>query len=348
MLFFATFFDKNYLSRGLVLYYSLKEYCSSFSLYVLCLDEFTFEYFESNAGDFPAVRVLSIAQIEEWDRKFLKCKSNRTKIEYYFTLSPCLPLYLLKKFSLPHVCTLDADILFLNSPKPLFDYIEKYSIVITPHKFSKQILAFSKWGNFNVSFQIFKNDDLGIKCLEKWRDQCIEWCGDYMDEINLRFADQKYLDTWVNDYAGKVKVLDDDVSGIAPWNLNNYKINEEKNIFYSNGKPLIFFHFHSFKILSKSWVSNGFHGYKTRNQKGVAKLYFTYWKRIEAKQKLLNISVDLSVRHSVKENVLQKVLKENDLYGRFFNLFIFSLSFTNQYKFYKRVKKKIYGVFNRS
>ena len=45
MFHFTTLFDKNYLSRGLVLYDSLKKNCDSFVLYVLCLDGFTKKYF---------------------------------------------------------------------------------------------------------------------------------------------------------------------------------------------------------------------------------------------------------------------------------------------------------------
>jgi hypothetical protein len=348
MLHFTTFFDKNYLSRGLVLYDSIKAYCSDFELYILCLDEFTRNFFNVNAVNYPGVKTLALSDLEVTDPTLKACKSTRSTISYYFTLSPCLPLFLLKKYNLSHVCSMDADIFFLGDPAPLFNNLCHYSIVITPHKFSREIADRVKYGTYNVSFQIFKNDAVGIKCLKKWRNQCLDWCEDYMDEVGMRFADQKYLDEWLIEYDGKVKVLDDEVSGIAPWNLNNYKIQRKNGIFYSNGTPLIFYHFHSFKILDRFWVSNGFHDYKVNNQKAVSDLYFVYWKKIEEKQKSLNLSVDLSARRIINRNILLKILTENDVYGRFFDLFIFSFNFAGLYKFYKKVKNKTNGIPNRS
>ena len=102
-----------------------------------------------------------------------------------------MPLYVLKKYDLTHICSLDADILFLDTPKSLFDYLNDYSIIITPHKFSEEITGLVEYGIYNVSFQIFKNDETGRKCLQHWRTQCIDWCRDEFDEINNRFADQK-------------------------------------------------------------------------------------------------------------------------------------------------------------
>ena len=265
----TTYFDKNYLSRGLVLYDSLKEHCQKFELYILCLDEYTETYFKEHVAEFPEVITLSLLELEQADNELKDCRNNRNTIEYYFTLSPCLPLYLLQKYNLPHIASMDADILFLNNPESLFYYLTQFSVVITPHKFSKQINFLEKFGKYNVSFQIFKNDKTGITCLQKWREQCIEWCGDQYDEANNRFADQKYLDDWTEKYPGKVKELNDNVSGLAPWNLNNYHLIKNKNIYYSNGEPLVFYHFHQFKFFDKRWASNGLKGYEANRQQAI-------------------------------------------------------------------------------
>ena len=172
-----------------------------------------------------------------------------------------------------------------------------------------------EFGNYNVSFQIFKNDPIGIKCLEYWKMQCIEWCGDEYDKINDRFADQKYLDNWLNLYPKSVYVLNDNVSGLAPWNLNNYKITLENEKFYSNNERIIFYHFHHFKLFSKQWATNGFREYKVKTQKGINLLYLFYWKKIEEFNTILNISSDTSTRFDITSQGLnQKILEERNLY----------------------------------
>ena len=278
---FTTYFDKNYLSRGIVLYNSLKENCNDFQLYILCLDEFTRNYFTANPQIYPEIKTILLSDIENEDAELKACKSNRSLIEYYFTLSPCLPLYLIRKLGLQHICSLDADILFLSDPRVLFNYLNDYSVIITPHKFSPEIKAHELFGKYNVSFQIFKNDETGISCLETWRKQCIEWCDDRYDEINERFADQKYLDDWMQNYPGKVKELFDNVSGLAPWNLNNFLIEKRDNFYYSNGERIVFYHFHHFKTLTKKIATNGFYFYRAKQYKAVGRLYLEYWNKLD-------------------------------------------------------------------
>ena len=316
MLYLTTFFDKNYLSRGLVLYNSLKEFTSDFELYILCLDDFTKEYFEKNKVNFPEVKILQLDDIEKNDPELAIAKSNRSKIEYYFTLSPCLPLYLLKKYNLPNICSLDADILFLNSPKSLFDKLNDFSIVITPHKFSNEIKHLTKYGIYNVSFQIFKNNEIGLACLQKWKEECIEFCGDEFDAVNDRFADQKYLDKWLTLYPNEVFVLNDDISGLAPWNLNNYEIKKNENYYFSNNDQVIFYHFHHFKIFNENWASNGFYEYKAKHQIGIDNLYLDYWNKLDAFNNQLAIVKEDSTRYKTSTKLLPKLVKEKVVYKR--------------------------------
>jgi hypothetical protein len=342
MLHLTTYFDKNYLSRGLVLYESLKKYTQDFELYILCLDEFTLDFFENKKADFPEVKTLKLEDIESNDQDLLQAKSNRSKIEYYFTLSPVLPLYLLKKHNLPHICSLDADILFLNSPKPIFDYLQNFSVVITPHKFSKELLFLEKYGKYNVSFQIFKNNVVGIQCLEFWKKQCVEWCADEYDEANDRFADQKYLDNWITLYPNEVHVLNDAVSGLAPWNLNNYVIEKKDTMYSSNSEQIIFYHFHHFKIFSEKWASNGFNEYKVRNQEGIDELYVDYWQKIEKFNEELSISSDNSSRYKTSSKLLPKLLKEKTVYKKEGNS-LKHVSFAHIPKFIRKLIIKVYA-----
>jgi hypothetical protein len=343
MLYFTTYFDKNYLSRGLALYGSLKEHSSHFRLFVLCLDNFILEYFKNRADEYPEIKTLSLSDLEAFDKELKGCKTKRSLIEYYFTLSPCLPRYLLKKYALPHICSLDADILFLHSPEKLFNYLADYSIVITPHKFSEELKKLAMYGYYNVSFQIFKNDEIGQKCLARWREQCLEWCGDHPDEMNNRFADQKYLDEWPERYEGAVKVLDDNVSGIAPWNLNNYSIKKKNRLFYSNDERIIFYHFHQFKFISAAWASHGFNQYQVKYNNQIGKLYLKYWNKVNKYNKRLFFIKDHSVRNNQVHVIWERLQIENLVYFKVMGCLIFNIRIQKLPGILKRLMGKLYA-----
>lgn len=347
---FTTFFDRNYLSRGIVLYESLKSNCTTFRLYVLCLDDEVFDYFHTNQEKYSNIVSLKLGELELDDNDLLKAKSNRSKIEYYFTLSPCLPLYLLKKFSLPHICSLDADIMFFGSVEPIFKLLQDFSIIITPHKFSKALEqdGRDRYGKFNVSFQIFKNDVIGLSCLKDWRSKCINWCYDSYDETNGgRFADQKYLDTWHEDYAGKVYSLDDPTEGLAVWNIDNYEFTLCDSLVCSDGKPIIFYHFAHFKILSDRIALNGFDEYKvSQSCNTIANdIYLPYWNNLIRFNKIVKQHSDLSIRQSLNAKKWKQIIISGTLFFKFINRnYSFNIVLFRDFVF---LLKK-YGPFNRS
>jgi len=304
MIYFGTLFDRNYLSRALVLFDSLKENCPEFTFFALCLDDTAFECIKKEQLIHAEIIPIHIRDLELQDEDLRKSRLNRTIIEYYFTISPCLALYLIQKFNLPHICTLDADLLFYSNPTFIFKEIENYSVIITPHKFSPEIIHGEKYGRFNVSFQIFKNDDSGLACLRKWRTQCINWCKDVYDDQTGFFADQKYLDGWPELLGKKLLVLNDPQTGIAVWNVNRFKIEKRLNIFYSNGHPLVFYHFHGFKVLSSSFAANEFLVYKVKKTKTLLFLYQYYWGRLKVRQ----AGFDCSTRVNLPKNLFLKIV----------------------------------------
>ena len=203
-----------------------------------------------------------------------------------------------------------------------------------------------KYGKFNVSFQIFKNDIIGLNCLEFWRKQCIEWCKDFLDEKNNRFADQKYLDYWPQLYNKKIKILDDNISGIAPWNINNYKISLDNGNYFSNNERIIFYHFHNFKIINKNIATNGFYYYNVKNQKAVDFLYLQYWDKLVEIENKLDLVNDNNIRHISHKNLFIRLLEENTFYYKFNNDVILHIHFKFIPKIFKKIIITIYGRIN--
>jgi hypothetical protein len=247
--FFCTFFDENFLTRGLALYESLTEWAKPFELMILCLDERCWEIL--NLLSLPGVRLIRLPELESAEPRLLIAKQNRSRIEYYFTCTPELPRFLLERFpEIDLITYLDADLFFYSDPQPIFSELEGGSILIVGHRFSERNRHLEQFGIYNVGLLSFRNDQAGRTCLDWWSDRCLEWCYDRVEAG--RFADQKYLDDWPKRFE-RVRVLQHSGAGLAPWNLDGAALQWNGGQVLVNGQPLVFFHFHKLKIL-RSWL----------------------------------------------------------------------------------------------
>jgi len=271
--YFCTYFDSNYLSYGLSLIRSLEKNCEvRFTIYVLCLDQ---KIYSTLKGlNISSVELIKLSHIEDWDTSLLKAKSNRSLIEYYFTLSPILPLYILETFKVNIIASLDADIMFFSSPSKIYEELGLRSIYIVEHRFRRSFKDHDISGRFNVQCQLFRNNEIGIDCLNRWRVQCIDWCYDRHEDG--KFADQKYLDEWPKMYGNEVVISKNLGVGLAAWNVDGEEIIRSKDGFLINGEPLIFFHFHGLKIYNHFIAKSGFSAYKTPVTNVLRDLYISY------------------------------------------------------------------------
>jgi hypothetical protein len=249
MYYFCTYFDSNYLIKGLALYRSLLRHAMPFRLWVLCFDDLAYETLQKLA--LPEVDPISLKDFEEGDEELLQTKGNRSRIEYYFTCTPSLPLYILRNHPEVDVITyLDADLFFFSDPSSIYEELGDNSILIVGHRFPPHLRDRERFGIYNVGVLSFRRDNDGLQCLNWWRRRCIEWC--YYQAENRRFADQKYLDDWPTRFPGVV-VLQHKGAGLAPWNVENYSLRLRNGQVLVDSQPLVFFHFHGLKRIRR-WL----------------------------------------------------------------------------------------------
>ena len=224
---------------------TLKQHCPNAQVHVLCMDDQTRDILEQLGLDY--VTCLSLAELE--DEALLALKSGRSMAEYCWTLSPCLPWYLLQQNpGIDAITYLDADLYFYSSLQPLFDEIGDASIVIIEHRFPLALKHLEVSGRFCVEWVGFRRDEQGLACLALWRAQCIEWCFYRLEDD--RMGDQKYLDQWPGKYS-RLHILHYPGAGVAPWNYSQYHFehSEERGVIV-DGVSLVFYHFHQFQLLS--------------------------------------------------------------------------------------------------
>jgi hypothetical protein len=242
---YCTYFDHRYLPRGLALYHSLRRHAPESMLWVLCLDE-ECERLLARAA-LPGLGMLPLRELEAWDPQLARAKASRSLVEYYFTCSPCLPRWVLAHASdAGSVTYLDSDLYFFSSPEPVFAEIGGAPVAITPHRFSPARAAkLERYGHYNVGWLSFDRSAQARDCLEWWRERCIEWCYDRLEDD--RFADQKYLDRFPLLFPATHSIAHPGAN-LAPWNFDGYRIAGSPPTV--DGMPLVFFHFQGLKQLS--------------------------------------------------------------------------------------------------
>ncbi len=245
---YCTYFDSNYLIKGLALIESLNR-CetSPFRLIVVCLDDLTLKLLSLLAC--PNVALVSLQEIEESDEALAQARGNRNRVEYFWTLTPTVIMRVLYSMDPgSEVTYLDADLFFYTSPEPIFQEFSGHSVLIHEHRFSPLQKHLEVNGIYNVGLLCFRHDAHGREVLEWWRDRCNEWCYNRIEDG--KFGDQLYLNDWPERFRG-IRVLEHLGAGVAPWNHDQYaySLSPGGNPLV-NGLPLIFYHFHSFVFVA--------------------------------------------------------------------------------------------------
>jgi hypothetical protein len=305
---FCTYFDQYYLTRGLALYRSLREHCHEFRLWVLCMDGTT--YHTLVELQLPGVHPIALEEFERDDESLQLAKTNRSRIEYYFTCTPSLPLYILNNQPEVDLITyLDADLFFFSSPAPLFEEMKEGSVAIIGHRFPPNLKGLERHGIYNVGWLSFRRDANGLACLHWWRDRCIEWCYDRLE--NGQFGDQKYLDDWPSRFQNVV-VLEHKGANVAPWNLANYCLRDQNgNTVMIDSQPLVFFHFHGLKKITQwlynpSWEIYGV----TSSMVLRRRIYVPYIRTLfDVSRQLLPMSDACPISDNIREKQVSRILR---------------------------------------
>ena len=257
MINFCSHFDSKYLDRALVLYYSMQRHVKDFRWFVLALDDEIKIDMEKFVG-----KQLIIARLcdllnsgDERTERLKQIRNERTWQEFIWTLTPFLPSLFVRRYGLSEMIYLDADSYFFSDPKPVLDEMRNADIAIVPHRFPPHRDK-SQNGIYNVNWVYFKNTLNAMKCLDEWQTQCLTWC--YARSEDGKYADQKYLDAWVEKY--QARVVKNVGLNLAPWNQEQYHYAHDQGKLWviESGHPdlslgqvrridaTILYHFHDF------------------------------------------------------------------------------------------------------
>ncbi|MBU0721841.1 glycosyl transferase [Patescibacteria group bacterium] len=319
------------------MYNSLIANCTEdFNLWVLCMDDLTFELLEKM--NLPKIKLITLKEFES--PVLLKIKKGRDVAEYSWTCASNFIWFLLQKNKeLEMIIYLDADLYFFNDPKILIKELKDKDVMITEHRYTKKYNQLLVSGKYCIQFIIFKNNPNGLTILDWWRQACLDWCFGYLN--NNRFGDQKYLDDWLTRFKS-VHELQHLGGGIAPWNIQQYDFTIKNNKILGNVKkkndnwPVIFYHFHSFCLISptKYFPIRGYD--LAKNAQTI--IYEPYFKSLQK-----NIKFVKNFSHNFNFGFKSISIKERLV--SWFSRFGFMKLII---RFYKLVKSKLYDQKNKS
>ena len=307
MINFCSYFDKNYLSRFLVLKDSIDVFKLEYNYFVLALDNFVEDFFQKQK--IKNIQVISLKDLEQEYKDLIIAKNNRDLIEYYFTLSPFLPIYIFEKFKSTNLIYVDSDFFFYKDPIQFSNQNINSSVTLVKQN------ANTKYGIFNVGLIQFNfNFSETYKILKIWSQECINSCTDKADLKNNVYAEQKYLDKWIFELKN-LKILSPECTVLSPWDSNQVI---EKNI-----NNMIAFHFHGF-LYKNNFFYSGFSNYNKRlSEKILNNIYIPYSRKIFSKSEEYNLTVN-SIRN-LSNNTFKKLRKIKSLVKK--------IIFNDNYKF---------------
>lgn len=260
---------------------SLADHCPEAVIFVLALDDFCYDFLATRAGQ-HFLRPVRLDDLEAADGQLLACRGNRSRAEYIFTTTPCLPRYLLEhQPEIDQITYLDADLYFYSSPEPIFAELAGHSVAIIPHRFAANVQYMAETrGIYNVGWITYTNNHEGRKCLDWYRERCLEWCYDRVEDG--RFADQKYLERFSEVTSGVVSIKNRGAN-LAAWNLAESRVELEDGTVMCGGDALVFFHFQGLKRAVGTYYDCGLFAFRLRLSPAIkAAIFSRYIRAVKA------------------------------------------------------------------
>lgn len=262
---FVACFDENYTVQALALIESIEKNIKDYFFFIFCMDDRSFNII--NNLDNNKIKVFKFSDFEDTNLK--KIKQQRKKNEYFWTITPKLPLIIFDRFKeINQVTYLDADIFFLKSPEKIYKNfkLSNKDVLITKHNYSSQYDMSKTSGKFCVQFLIINRK--GYDIIKDWELLCNDWCYDKIEEG--KYGDQKYLDYWPTNYKNRIFIENNRDAFQGPWNADSTEVNNA-----------IVYHFHGLRKITKNfYLFNRGYNIPTNTKIKIYDLYFNSLKKI--------------------------------------------------------------------
>lgn len=211
-------------------------------------------------------------------------------IELTTALKGWISLKLLKSKS--KIIFLDPDVMVFNTLKVIFDDLDKYPVILSPHYFYPKInnlvddAALMRHGQYNLGFFAVNSSEHSQNFLSWWSERCLAF--GFVDTQGGLMVDQKWVSI-ATTFFPFIHISFNPGLNVSFWNLDERVIscNPEGQYLINGSHNLIFFHFSSFNNSKPENLTKRSFMLGNNDSSEIAKLGFLYHQNL---CKYLNIS----------------------------------------------------------
>lgn len=248
---------KNYIGLAKVLEKSFRRYNQEIDFFIFIAD-----IPDSNTPLLSENIIIAKNTLGISDKEWIEQSFKYNLTEFCTAIKPYCFKWLFNEKGYGSAVYLDPDIFCFSSLNSIFDKLNKYSIILSPHiltiqeKYSGDLWEniFLWAGSYNLGFLALKNDSNSLSLLNWWAGVLKDEC--FIDNSRYTATDQKWMVLIPAFFSQDVLLIDRDMGiDAAPWNFYErefYRKGQDiwvRNRIDNRVEPnqLIFVHFSNYK-----------------------------------------------------------------------------------------------------
>lgn len=248
----CTIADNNFTEKVLALNSSLERHQKDYILHLLCVDDQIY-----NRCNHPNIKKYKLQDLIGKDKSLERSISNppsreallntgnnfeaAQRLQFLWSLSPYFTWWCIDNLDIEDVLYVDSDIYFYKSLEDIYESVEGHNIGLVEHRCPYNPVN----GKYNVGIVFFRNNFDSYKTLTWWKNCLLKPDNEYA-ETHGTCGDQKYLEVFES-LSDSVKILDEDIGHLAPWNFNFHQYVDNKIVWNNMKQEVTYCHFSNFK-----------------------------------------------------------------------------------------------------
>lgn len=264
---------KNYLAQAYALGKSL-EYNEPNTDFFIIVSDLVEEIDLNNSFNHLSPTILTNLDIEDLSFKY-------NVIEFSTAIKPFFISYFFNK-NYDKVVYLDPDMYIYKSLNYIYNKLDQYDFIITPHirkpyiefngSTSEEEILFV--GIYNLGFFAIRNTPNGIKFIKWWEEKLKNQC--YADKFDALHVDQKWLDFLPSFFPENVLIEKSPTINMASWSIHEVNFKEVNENYYIDEEPLLIYHFSGIDILDADNINKKQSKFTLKNKPEYKNLYKNY------------------------------------------------------------------------